>query len=346
MKRLLIWGTGGQAEKIQKLFPKASHKIVAYVDSYRNGEFHGLPIITPESAAQLVWGKDFDQLAIASTFYPEIHRQAVALGIPTKAILPASFWHFLNHADQLTDTQFSDLIAVPLWFYSFEILPGVITPGYFGTRPELTELLNAEIGDLTGLRALDIGAMDGAHSLELAQRGAEVTAFDIQPPTHTGFATMRKLHDLPLSHFCASVYDLSPGVHGTYDLVLFLGVYYHLKNPLAALANINAVLPTGGLMLLEGAVLEGAPKLDPAWAGRTEFVAAMKDTPLACYIKGDFARDWSNWWVPNITCLRDWVESSGFEIVRSTTLEGTTRAFMVARKVRETPLEHGVMPAF
>lgn len=344
MTRLLIWGTGGQAEMILARFPHATHEVVAFVDNSptRQGSlFHGRPVQGPEAAAKLAPGQDYDQLAIASVHYYEIRQQALQLGFPAGRIAPASGLCFQSVAHLLTDEQLADLGSVPWWHHRFEILPGVETPGVSGYKPWL--LGSPLVADLTGRRALDIGAWDGPYTLEMARRGAAVTGFDIQPPAHSGFDVMRRVNKLDAGHICANVYGLNPEQHGVYDLVTFFGVYYHLKNPLLALANINAVLSAGGLLLVEGAILEGAPLVDSWWAGRADLVERLREVPSGYYVKGEYEREGSNWWVPNLTCLRHWVESSGFEVLEALLVEEGRRGYLAARKISEIPEEHVVL---
>jgi tRNA (mo5U34)-methyltransferase len=344
MQRLLIWGTGGQAEKVLGQFPHDTHEITAFVDNdpARQGSlFHGKPVISPEAAAALLPGADYDQVAIASAFYAEISRQAVALGFPAERIASTSYLHFLPVAHLLTSEQLAALASVPWWYHSYEIKPGVVTPGVCPYKPSL--LGHPLVADLTGKKALDIGAWDGPYTLEMTRRGAQVTGFDIQPPSHSGFNVMRRVCNLDAGHICANVYNLNPAEHGTYDLVTFFGVYYHLRDPLLALSNINRVLKPGGLVLVEGAILEGAPKVDVFWADRADLIEQMRDIPMGYYVKGEYEGEWSNWWVPNLTCLRHWLESSGFEVLEASVVEKGTRGYAVARKVAELPLEHMVL---
>ncbi|MDQ7834305.1 MAG: class I SAM-dependent methyltransferase [Humidesulfovibrio sp.] len=345
MQRLLIWGTGGQAGMIMSQFPHATHDVVAFVDnnSARQGsQFHGKPVISPEAAAALSPGADFDQIAIASAFFAEIRQQALSLGIPAERIAPAPTLCFACCAHLLTAGQLAELSAVPWWHHRFEILPGVVTPGVVAYKPWL--LGHSLVADLKGQRALDIGAWDGPYTLEMARRGASVTGFDIQPATHSGFDAMRRVNNLDAGHICANVYNLNPEEHGTFDLVTFFGVYYHLKDPLLALSNINRVLNPGGLLLVEGAILEGAPQVDAYWAGREDVIERVRDIPMGYFVRGEYEREWSNWWVPNLACLRHWVESSGFKPLEASLVELGRRGYVVAQKISEVPLEHIVLP--
>lgn len=343
MKRLLIWGTGSQAENILKDFPHQNHKIIAFVDSNpdRHGQFHDLPCIGPQALANMDPRTDYDEVVIASAFHIEIMRHAIYLGIPKERLTYASYLHFVKYTEKMTPTQLDILSKVPWWYHSFEILPGVPTPGHCHFKPWL--LAHPELSDLSGQRALDIGAWDGPYTLEMIRRGAEVTAFDIQPATCSGFDAMRKVNGLATRHVCANVYNLDPTEHGTYDLVTFFGVYYHLKNPLAAFENINGVLRDGGLVLIEGAILEGAPLVDKFWRDKAGLITTLTNIPVGYYVKDEFESEWSNWWVPNLTCLRHWVESCGFEVLENTLVEGGMRGYCIARKCCDISPEHMVL---
>jgi hypothetical protein len=61
-------------------------------------------------------------------------------------------------------------------------MPGVMTPGDWVAidSAKLLDTVYAVPMDLTGLRALDLGTLDGVHAFELERRGASVTALDIQ----------------------------------------------------------------------------------------------------------------------------------------------------------------------
>jgi len=340
MKKVVIWGTGGNAQEVVRLFPHDAYTLVAFVDNNparREQPFHGRQVVAPSQLPLL----DFDVLMIASCFHKEIREQAVALGVDAKISLPTNSFHFQKHAGTLDPEQTALLNAVPWWYHAFEILPGVVTPGVCAYKPRLLDF--PELKDLSDRRILDIGAWDGPYTLEMTRRGAQVTAFDIQPSSNSGFDTMCRLNAIRPEHICANVYDLCPERHGVYDVVTFFGVYYHLKNPLAALANINSVLQEGGLVVIEGALLEGAHLIDSRWAGRADALAALSDIPLAYYVEHSFDGDSSNWWVPNMACLKQWITGSGFEILSFDTMLQNTRSVCLARKIGGVGEEHVVI---
>lgn len=341
MIKLVLWGTGGRARETFGRLLSDNYQVVAFIDSdaSRHGEFMGRKVFGPEALRDL----DYEYIYIASAFHDEICRTIEKLGIERKCVLPPDSIDFLLQTHRLTARQLRALADVPFWYHRFEILPGVMTPGICNYKPYLLD--HPELQDATGKKVLDIGAWDGPYTREMTRRGAQATGFDIQPPNHSGFNTMCALNAIEPEHFCENVYNLSPEAHGLYDVVLFFGVFYHLKNPLLAFENINRVLRIGGLMAFEGAILEGAPSIDAFWRDNSHVLEFIKNTPLAYYSKGSYQGEWSNWWVPNLTCLKQWIESCGFEIIRSGTQENDTRGMGLARKVADIPLEHIVLPS-
>src|SRR5207342_362992 len=79
---------------------------------------------------------------------------------------------------------------------------------------------------------------------------------------------------------------------------LFCGVYYHLKHPLLALAKLRQVTKDGGIIIVEGAIVDGLQEA----SARFYYHELLGDDP-------------SNWWVPTLPCLRQCVECSFFEII-------------------------------
>ena len=141
------------------------------------------------------------------------------------------------------------------WYHSIELPGGVVTPGVNRSSFALANL-NLPMS-LEGRSVLDIGAFDGFYSFEAAKRGARrVLATDSYVWnghwTQAGFLLAREA--LGLDDFVEDrnidVMDLSPEALGeTFDVVLFLGVLYHLSDPIGALRRVASVCD--GLLLLE-----------------------------------------------------------------------------------------------
>ena len=139
-----------------------------------------------------------------------------------------------------------NLIASRRWYHRIEICDGLVTPGITppqGVIDVPTKLRGRGFGDdLTGLRILEVGTYDGPLAHELAKRGADVTALDIHDPDATGFSAVSKMTGIYPKYVRGSVNTLSSIFNEPFDVVFFLGVFYHLKDPIGAFDEISAVL--------------------------------------------------------------------------------------------------------
>jgi tRNA (mo5U34)-methyltransferase len=209
--------------------------------------------------------------------------------------------------------------SVPYWYHQIEVAPGIVTPG--GNESQRALLALHLPDSCHGQRALDIGARDGFFSFELERRGADVLAIDRVPPEETGFAVARELLGSRVAYQRLNVYDLDPAVVGEFDIVLFLGVLYHLRNPLLALDRVRGVCRDRlwvETQLLDNALLlpGGESKsMSDAWP-------ALLEVPLMQFYPGHALRDDpSNWWAPNMACLRGMLAETRF-VVDSTQIDG------------------------
>jgi tRNA (mo5U34)-methyltransferase len=169
--------------------------------------------------------------------------------------------------------------------------------------------------DLSGARALDIGCNAGFYSFELAARGASVLALDLDEHyLQQGRWAAQFLDPEGRVEFReGSVYDLVD-VEGTFEVVLFMGVLYHLRYPLLALDVVAEKV--GGTMVLQtltmpGEESPGTPEdieigerkrlLEPAW-------------PRAAFIEHKLAGDPTNWWAADQACVEAMTRSAGLRI--------------------------------
>jgi len=205
--------------------------------------------------------------------------------------------------------------SVPHWHHRIPIAPGIVTPGTQSSSEVLQLLQLPE--DCKGMRALDIGVRDGFFSFELERRGAEVLGIDHLGPTLTGFAVASELLDSRVRYEVLNVYDLSPARHGTFDIVLFLGVLYHLRNPLLALDKIRTVCR--GRLWVESQTLDNA-FLDSSTGSMVtldEVAPLLKHVPIMqFYPASELNGDGTNWWAPNLACLTSMLETSNFVVQR------------------------------
>lgn len=205
------------------------------------------------------------------------------------------------------------------WVHSFELTHGIWTPGLHKT--DAKAILNERFAlpmDLAGKTALDIGALDGPYSFELERRGAKVISLDIQSPDVTGYNAAKAVLGSRNEYVQGNVYELDRILGGiSFDLILFFGVWYHLKHPVLAFEQISKALKADGLLLFEGEVLKNyAENTDGSVHADADLVAAMaeSDLPITLYYSGPFKKDQWNWFVPNRACVNEWIKTAGMQM--------------------------------
>jgi tRNA (mo5U34)-methyltransferase len=154
--------------------------------------------------------------------------------------------------------------AEPYWFQRVELFPGYFSPGWSDPVTEKLPFFGLP-DDLSGMRVLDIGCAEGFFAFEAEKRGArEVIAIDSFPDSVRRFNIVREARQSNAVAFLANVYDLEPKRLGTFDLVLFYGVFYHLKHPQLALERILSVC--SGQMLFQTATADEPTLRGVPWA--------------------------------------------------------------------------------
>jgi len=227
-------------------------------------------------------------------------------GAPADETAPFS----LRPAPPPSGLLFSDWVrqqveAEPYWFQRIELGPTVVTPGWSDPRTEKLPYFGLP-GDLTGKRVLDIGCAEGFFSFEAERRGArEVVAIDSIPDSIRRFNICRAALGSGANAFLCSVYNLDPRTFGTFDLVLFYGVFYHLRHPQLALEKVLSVCT--GTMLFQSFV---------------EDHHAFRDEPAGVFhphglMSGTRHEVWdpTTFWVFNGAACKALIESAGFEDV-------------------------------
>ena len=206
----------------------------------------------------------------------------------------------VRYRTAMTDAEVRERIAtVPHWYHPIEVRPGIITPG---SNEATTVLWTLDLpADCRGMRALDLGTRDGYFAFELERRGAEVVAVDYLPMNESGFGVAAELLGSRVKYLQRNLYELSADDLGTFDIVLFLGLLYHLPDPLGALRIVRNL--TRKRMYLETLVLD--------------FGAAMDELPLMRFFAGSsWAGDPTNYWGPNVRCIEEMLGETEFAAKR------------------------------
>jgi tRNA (mo5U34)-methyltransferase len=205
------------------------------------------------------------------------------------------------------------------WFHNIE-LGGVWTaPNHFlGDYPGVKwrRFADALPQDLQGKTVLDIGCNAGFYAIEMKRRGADrVVGIDTDDDylEQARFAAEMCGVDLELRQL--SAYDVA-SLGERFDVVLFLGVLYHLRHPLLALDLIHEHAARD--LLVFQSMQRGSKEVEPLeedYAFTEVDVFERPGFPRMHFIERSFSRDESNWWLPNRACSEAIVRSAGFEIV-------------------------------
>jgi tRNA (mo5U34)-methyltransferase len=211
--------------------------------------------------------------------------------------------------------------ALGPWFHNLHLPTGEQTaPDHpLGDFPSFkwAELGRALPQDLTGCRALDIGCNAGFYTFELARRGADVLAIDHDPHYLRQAAWAREHYDVPgrIELRQLGVYDLAQ-LGEQFDLVLFLGVLYHLRYPLLGLDLVAE--RTRDLLVLQTLTAPGGPTdgTTPPDVGIDERERLREPAwPTMAFVEHRLAGDPTNWWVPTAGAVESMVRSTGFRVV-------------------------------
>jgi tRNA (mo5U34)-methyltransferase len=188
------------------------------------------------------------------------------------------------------------------WYHSIDLGHGVVTPGADNTPFRLPRIGLPE--SLAGKSVLDVGAWDGFFSFEAERRGAvRVVAADYYSwhgvgwgtgDGKAGFRLAKEALSSRVEDVDVDVMQLSPERIGTFDVVLFLGVLYHVPDPLGALERVASV--TKELLILETVV----------------DMVGMSRPAAACYPGRELNNDPTNWWGPNHAAVTGMLTRVGF----------------------------------
>lgn len=197
------------------------------------------------------------------------------------------------------------------WRHRIDLGPGLTTPGSEDTAAEWQRL---KVPDrLAGKRILDIGCSDGYYSFRAESSGAsEVLAIDDESSflaESNGFRTAARILGSNVTYAVRDVENLDTARDGEFDLVLFVNVLYHLKNPVRALERIASVTRPGGTL-----VLKTYYRTDlRVWFHGKCFGFDIDRRPKWWFFPNDeLGGDPTNWWAPNRRALEGLLLSTGW----------------------------------
>jgi tRNA (mo5U34)-methyltransferase len=247
----------------------------------------------------------------------------------------------LEAKEELTQEQIRRRVAeLGQWFHNLD-LGGVKTaPDHFlGDYPETKwqRFAAAVPEDLTGKSVLDVGCNAGFYSIQMKRRGAaRVVAIDTDEQYLAQARFAAEVSGAEIEFRNLSVYRVKE-LREQFDLVLFMGVLYHLRHPLLALELLHEHVVAD--LLVAQSMLRGsseAVEVPPDFPFWDEETFADENFPRMYFVEKWFANDPTNWWIPNRACLEAMLRSAGFEILSHPEKE----VFICRRTELSEPLDY------
>jgi tRNA (mo5U34)-methyltransferase len=213
----------------------------------------------------------------------------------------------------------SEIAALGPWFHNLHLPDGTETaPAHFlGDFPRYKwQALAPHLPlRLDGWTALDIGCNAGYYSFELARRGAQVTAIDVDPHylRQAEWAARQLDLEKSIEFRQLQVYDLASEAR-QFDLVLFMGVFYHLRYPLLGLDIVAR--RTRRLMVFQTLTAPGMEVYSNTEDHPIDERNVLNHPgwPRMAFIEHRYAGDPTNWWVPNHAAVEAMLRSAGMEV--------------------------------
>ena len=215
--------------------------------------------------------------------------------------------------------------ALGPWFHNIDLKGVPTAPDHFlgdYPRDKFLRFADALPADLTGKTVLDIGCNAGFYSVEMKRRGADRVLGIDSDDRYLAQARLaaEALGYRGIEFAKLSVYDVG-ALGERFDLVIFMGVLYHLRHPLLALDLIREHV-AGDQMLFQtmqqgSTEMLAVPEDHPFFVPGTTTPPPFFDDagyPKLHFIERAFANDWTNWWAPNPACSQAMLRAAGFTV--------------------------------
>lgn len=194
------------------------------------------------------------------------------------------------------------------WFHAIELTPGFTTVP-FHKIDYLWDMIRSVRRSVPyrGKSVLDVGTNDGMWAFEAEKLGADpVITIDTDQygeEPHKRFAFAKGVLKSNVWPYIADVQELL-GWLGTFDIIQYFGVLYHIEDPIRSLHRLHDVVKPDGVMLLETAVWndQGPPM-------------ARFNSDLGVY------NDGTTFWLPNLACLLAWLKMTDWKVGGSTSVK-------------------------
>src|SRR4051812_27102107 len=205
------------------------------------------------------------------------------------------------------------------WFHNIDLRGHPTAPHHFlGDYPAIKwrQFADAVPADLHGRSVLDIGCNGGFYSIAMKKRGAgRVLGIDWDERYLAQARFAAEVSEVDVEFKRLSVYDVAT-LRERFDIVLFMGVLYHLRHPLLALDLLHEHV-TRDLLVFQS-MLRGSDNVEPLaddYSFTEEAVFEAPGYPRLQFVEQAYTGDPTNWWIPNRAAAEALLRSAGFEVV-------------------------------
>ena len=226
----------------------------------------------------------------------------------------------LEKNEALTEDEIRQRVAeLGQWFHNLDLHGVKTAPDHFlGDYPQVKwkRFAHAIPSDLSGKSVLDVGCNAGFYSIQMKQRGAKrVVGIDTDEKYLDQARFAARVNEMEIEFRNLSVYRVAE-LEEQFDLVLFMGVLYHLRHPLLALDLLREYVVAD--LFVAQSMLRGSRQvldLPPDFLFWEEDVFEDQKFPRLYFVEQRFANDPTNWWIPNQACFEAMLRSAGFAVL-------------------------------
>ena len=215
----------------------------------------------------------------------------------------------------------------PRWMYEFDLGDGIKTPlldeelrSVHVTRENAIFPLIDRLypKGLEQTRCLDVACNEGYFSQLLYRRGAVVKGIDIRELNIQRARKIQELYSLGIERlrFEAADFLLNQDPPNTYELVLFLGLLYHLENPMGALRILYRI--TQSLAVIDTQLTRQNVPVESGW-GHTSVNLELPASVALLQEEDDETNNLASWknlsFIPNAAAVKQMLFAAGFSTV-------------------------------
>ncbi len=205
------------------------------------------------------------------------------------------------------------------WFHNIDLRGHPTAPHHFlGDYPSIKwrQFAHAIPADLRGKTVLDVGCNGGFYSIEMTRRGADrVVGIDWDERYLRQARFAAEVSETDIEFRKMSVYDIG-ALRERFDVVLFMGVLYHLRHPLLALDLLHEHA-TRDLLVFQS-MLRGSDEvetLEPDYPFTEQAIFDRRGYPRLHFVERKYSGDHTNWWIPNRAAAEAMLRSAGYAVV-------------------------------